>query len=110
MAFSCPDCEVKLKVLESRTRSPTKIYRRHRCPKCGRRFSTIEVLNTTRVWGHALRDGGQAKSDGVIVPTKVEKKLKPLLKPTKSREEVIARVRFLQHKKKMLAEEEEDFE
>jgi transcriptional regulator NrdR family protein len=40
----CPNCGIKLKCVESRARGVDGTYRRYACPKCDRRFTSMEHL------------------------------------------------------------------
>jgi hypothetical protein len=40
----CPDCNKKLKCVESKTRVSGSVYRRYHCPFCRGRFSSKEAL------------------------------------------------------------------
>lgn len=42
--MNCPKCDAKLNVIDSRAFSNNTTKRRHECPDCGERFTTIEKI------------------------------------------------------------------
>jgi transcriptional regulator NrdR family protein len=46
----CPTCGIKLKCLETRAHGGSSTYRRYKCLKCDKRFSSTENLTAVVVY------------------------------------------------------------
>lgn len=55
--MKCLECYGATKVIRTRM-SPDKVYRRRKCPACGYRFTTLEVLDLNAI----LRTAGTEDS------------------------------------------------
>lgn len=43
--MNCPDCKIKAECINSRHRVSGYVHRRYKCPQCGSRFSTKEIMD-----------------------------------------------------------------
>ena len=42
--MNCPICNTKAKVIDTRLRLSGNMYRRHKCPNCGHKFTSREII------------------------------------------------------------------